>query len=358
MSDDDEAGYGKPPKRHQFKKGRSGNPNGRPKGKKNRYLTGSGDFHKMILRVVTAEINVSDGGAIVSMAIMEAAMKTLMAKAAKGDVHAFRTLEKLLTGSSEKLEQNKREGILAFKSYPKDWMHRYRKEFKPADPFSIPLPHPDHLEMDYETGDIFCNGPFDRHQLHDFLVGIEARATIQAELIMHALEGPLDVQEHELLRDLNAHYLEAIPDHDPLWKLFGPELIGRILDHRLYYAPEVRFWDLEHSRGEKTEFDQPVHWRYPGQAKRRMKVENAFRRFMREKLQDLMDEDWLERLSSGNLTVRDVEHDYMRYQYESGWFDLDDYEFTPYEKTILRDPDVLRAYMSWDDEFEWPQIAS
>ncbi len=35
MSKDFETGFGRPPKKFQFKKGESGNPNGRPPGSKN-----------------------------------------------------------------------------------------------------------------------------------------------------------------------------------------------------------------------------------------------------------------------------------------------------------------------------------
>jgi hypothetical protein len=55
QGDDDEVvGYGKPPKKHRFKKGKSGNPNGRPKGAKG--------LKTDLKEVLAAPVTVSIGG--------------------------------------------------------------------------------------------------------------------------------------------------------------------------------------------------------------------------------------------------------------------------------------------------------
>lgn len=52
--DDEGVGYGKPPKKHRFKKGKSGNPKGRPKGAKG--------LKTDLKEVLAAPVTVSIGG--------------------------------------------------------------------------------------------------------------------------------------------------------------------------------------------------------------------------------------------------------------------------------------------------------
>ena len=77
-------GYGKPPKTSQFKKGKSGNPRGRPKGSLN------------LATDLTAElgeyITVREDGRPRKVSKQRALIKSLMAKALQGDVRATASL--------------------------------------------------------------------------------------------------------------------------------------------------------------------------------------------------------------------------------------------------------------------------
>ena len=117
MTDDYEVGYGKPPKGAQFEKGRSGNPKGRPKGTKNLKT----DFMEELREMVP----VTERGRQLSVSKQRLVLKSLFAKAAKGDVRAIQliisTVERLLlpdAGDAEvpALSESEQEILLRFLS--------------------------------------------------------------------------------------------------------------------------------------------------------------------------------------------------------------------------------------------------
>jgi hypothetical protein len=84
MTDHDKVGYGKPPKHSRFKPGESGNPRGRPKGTRNLRTDLRDELRERIpLREGQAEKRVSKQRALI---------KSLMAKAIKGDTRAANLL--------------------------------------------------------------------------------------------------------------------------------------------------------------------------------------------------------------------------------------------------------------------------
>ena len=96
MSDDDEfpddepaqepVGYGNPPKQHQFKKGQSGNPRGRPKKKRKQRSVLASDV-LMADRIVSASrrpVTVRENGEVEEIPTVDAVIRSLGVSALKG----------------------------------------------------------------------------------------------------------------------------------------------------------------------------------------------------------------------------------------------------------------------------------
>lgn len=87
MSDDENVGYRKPPKRTQFKPGKSGNPKGRAKGQRNNKTT--------IESLMSKRVPIREDGEVRHVTRQEALFLSLYTNAAKGNAKAATDLLKM-----------------------------------------------------------------------------------------------------------------------------------------------------------------------------------------------------------------------------------------------------------------------
>ena len=94
--EEDEFGYGKPPKHTRFKPGQSGNPKGRPRGAKG--------FEAMLKRELDRKIAVTMSGRSAEISRAEAMMKRVVEQGLKGDLKAIRFIAEYDSRIATKLE--------------------------------------------------------------------------------------------------------------------------------------------------------------------------------------------------------------------------------------------------------------
>ena len=84
LSSKHEIGYKNPPKHTQFRPGISGNPSGRPKGRRN--------VATVVRRTLEEKVIINENGIRKTVTKLEAAIKQLANKAVSGDLNAMRQL--------------------------------------------------------------------------------------------------------------------------------------------------------------------------------------------------------------------------------------------------------------------------
>jgi hypothetical protein len=89
-----QVGYGSPPESTRFRKGISGNPNGRPKGSPN--------VATAFAKALREKVVINERGQRKTVTKLEAALKQLVNKAASGDLRAVRQLLELARDAEAK----------------------------------------------------------------------------------------------------------------------------------------------------------------------------------------------------------------------------------------------------------------
>lgn len=117
---DDEAGYCKPPKKHQFKKGKSGNPRGRPR-KTDQKPKNPSDA-EILKKIYNETVVVGEQ----EMTKRELEFRVLQKKAMSGHVPSMKLLDERSTKAGLTGGKAKRQGVLVMP--PKQSLEEWKKK--------------------------------------------------------------------------------------------------------------------------------------------------------------------------------------------------------------------------------------
>lgn len=195
----------------------------------------------------------------------------------------------------------------------------------------MPLPHPDHVELDWDTGKVSIMGPMTKREQKNYLYCIMLMAQIEVELEMTQArlgqEAEFRYSNLAEIRDnqsLLKMFRKTIPQDDPLWREYREYYRRLWIDYYFYYGECPR--SLEEWRSLRPFDSEPsIVMRSSG-----CKVTlapwdpskiDAFKRdgcalFMRQHLKEQMGADWRTRLDRKNHDERDygADHDfYLRH---------------------------------------------
>jgi len=112
-----EVGYGKPPRETQFKKGRSGNPKGRPRGSKNKNPRNEApELLRIFEKEATRLVPILDGTERIRISMLEAVFKSAFIQAAKGDHRSQKLVLEIARLNEKAQQQVERENDLEKKT--------------------------------------------------------------------------------------------------------------------------------------------------------------------------------------------------------------------------------------------------
>lgn len=182
-----EVGYGRPPTEHRFRKGKSGNPAGRPrrtKPKPREVNTGFGmKAAEQFLRIEAYRpVMVREGEQVIELPAIQAVFRAMGVSAMKGNRFVQKTLADMVAKMEAEHHASRLELFGTMHEYKHQWDREIERCRKLGLPEPQPIPHPDDIMLDPDTGAVQILGPQTKEKKQQLDQALARRAEAQEEL--------------------------------------------------------------------------------------------------------------------------------------------------------------------------------